>query len=65
MAAQAKRIVESKVPAARAEGESAKLMRQICFRAADILSSALAMQNRYRETIKSMVNSAKNRCLLS
>jgi erythrocyte band 7 integral membrane protein len=43
MAAQSKRTGEAKVIAARAEVESAKLMRQ----AADILSSAPAMQIRY------------------
>lgn len=42
MAAQSKRTGEAKVIAARAEVESAKLMRQ----AADILSSAPAMQIR-------------------
>ena len=47
MAAQSKRIGESKVIAARAEVESAKLMRQ----AADILSSAPAMQIRYLEAV--------------
>lgn len=50
MAAQAKRIGESKVIAARAEVESAKLMRQ----AADILSSAPAMQIRYVSLIYSL-----------
>lgn len=43
MAAQSKRTGEAKVIAARAEVESAKLMRQ----AADILSSAPAMQIRF------------------
>ena len=43
MAAQSKRTGEAKVIAARAEVESAKLMRQ----AADILSSAPAMQIRW------------------
>lgn len=43
MAAQSKRTGEAKVISARAEVESAKLMRQ----AADILSSAPAMQIRY------------------
>jgi len=45
MAAQSKRTGEAKVIAARAEVESAKLMRQ----AADILSSPAAMQIRYLE----------------
>jgi regulator of protease activity HflC (stomatin/prohibitin superfamily) len=54
MAAQSKRTGEAKVITARAEVESAKLMRQ----AADILSSAPAMQIR-------SVNCAKlSRCLL-
>lgn len=54
MAAQSKRIGESKVIAARAEVESAKLMRQ----AADILSSAPAMQIRYLEAMQAMAKSA-------
>jgi erythrocyte band 7 integral membrane protein len=49
MAAQAKRTGEAKVIAARAEVESAKLIRQ----AADILSSAPAMQIRYLDMAKS------------
>ena len=54
MAAQSKRIGESKVIAARAEVESAKLMRQ----AADILSSAPAMQIRYLEAMQAMAKTA-------
>ena len=54
MAAQSKRIGESKVIAARAEVESAKLMRQ----AADILSSAPAMQIRYLEAMQQMAKSS-------
>ncbi|KAK2750940.1 hypothetical protein FQN57_000014 [Myotisia sp. PD_48] len=54
MAAQSKRIGESKVIAARAEVEAAKLMRA----AADILSSAPAMQIRYLDTMQSMAKSA-------
>ena len=54
MAAQSKRTGEAKVIAARAEVESAKLMRQ----AADILSSAPAMQIRYLEAMQSMAKSA-------
>merc|ERR1712072_767344 len=50
MAAQSKRAGEAKVITARAEVESAKLMRQ----AADILSSAPAMQIRYLEAMQSM-----------
>ena len=51
MAAQAKRISESKVITARAEVESAKLMRT----AAGILSSAPAMQICYLEAMQSTV----------
>jgi erythrocyte band 7 integral membrane protein len=59
MAAQAKRIGESKVIAARAEVESAKLMRQ----AADILSSAPAMQIRYLEAMQTMAKSANSKVI--
>jgi len=59
MAAQAKRIGESKVIAARAEVESAKLMRQ----AADILSSAPAMQIRYLEAMQSMAKTANSKVI--
>jgi regulator of protease activity HflC (stomatin/prohibitin superfamily) len=59
MAAQAKRIGESKVIAARAEVESAKLMRQ----AADILSSAPAMQIRYLEAMQSMAKSSNSKVI--
>jgi len=52
-AAQAKRIGESKVIAAKAEVDSAKLMRE----AADILNTQSAMQIRYLETLNGM---AKN-----
>ncbi|KAK4101925.1 hypothetical protein N658DRAFT_424829 [Parathielavia hyrcaniae] len=54
MAAQSKRIGESKIIAAKAEVEAAKLMRQ----AADILSSAPAMQIRYLEAMQAMAKSA-------
>ncbi|KAI1328133.1 stomatin family protein [Xylariaceae sp. FL0255] len=54
MAAQSKRIGESKIIAAKAEVESAKLMRQ----AADILSSAPAMQIRYLEAMQAMAKTA-------
>src|ERR1700744_5324487 len=56
MAAQSKRIGESKIIAARAEVESAKLMRQ----AADILSSAPAMQIRYLEAMQQMARTANS-----
>jgi len=59
MAAQAKRTGEAKVIAARAEVESAKLMRQ----AADILSSAPAMQIRYLEAMQSMAKSANSKVI--
>src|SRR5205814_10618754 len=59
MAAQSKRIGESKVIAARAEVESAKLMRT----AADILSSAPAMQIRYLEAMQAMAKSANSKVI--
>jgi len=59
MAAQSKRIGESKVIAARAEVESAKLMRA----AANILSSAPAMQIRYLETMQAMAKSANSKVI--
>jgi len=59
MAAQSKRIGESKIIAARAEVESAKLMRQ----AADILSSAPAMQIRQLEAYQAMAKSANSKVI--
>lgn len=59
MAAQSKRIGESKVIAARAEVEAAKLMRQ----AADILSSAPAMQIRYLEAMQAMAKTANSKII--
>ncbi|KAI5299379.1 hypothetical protein KEM55_002219 [Ascosphaera atra] len=59
MAAQSKRIGDSKIIAARAEVESAKLMRT----AANILSSAPAMQIRYLETMQSMAKSANSKVI--
>ncbi|KAF9733455.1 hypothetical protein PMIN06_009142 [Paraphaeosphaeria minitans] len=59
MAAQSKRTGEAKVIAARAEVESAKLMRQ----AADILSSAPAMQIRYLEAMQAMAKSANSKII--
>ena len=59
MAAQSKRIGESKVIAARAEVESAKLMRQ----AADILSSAPAMQIRYLEAMQAMAKTTGSKVI--
>lgn len=59
MAAQSKRIGESKIIAARAEVESAKLMRQ----AADILSSAPAMQIRYLEAMQAMAKTSGSKVI--
>jgi erythrocyte band 7 integral membrane protein len=59
MAAQSKRIGESKVIAAKAEVEAARLMRQ----AADILSSAPAMQIRYLEAMQAMAKSANSKVI--
>lgn len=59
MAAQSRRTGEAKVIAARAEVESAKLMRQ----AADILSSAPAMQIRYLEAMQAMAKSANSKVI--
>ena len=59
MAAQSKRTGEAKVIAARAEVESAKLMRQ----AADILSSAPAMQIRYLEAMQQMAKSSNSKVI--
>lgn len=53
-AAQQKRIGESKVIAARAEVDAARLMRQ----AADILASPAAMQIRQLEALQQMAKSA-------
>ncbi|KAJ7055489.1 hypothetical protein C8F01DRAFT_1158426 [Mycena amicta] len=54
-AAQQKRIGESKVIAARAEVDAAKLMRQ----AADILASPAAMQIRQLEALQAMAKTAQ------
>ncbi|KAF2747198.1 stomatin family protein-like protein [Sporormia fimetaria CBS 119925] len=59
MAAQSRRTGEAKVIAARAEVESAKLMRQ----AADILSSAPAMQIRYLEAMQAMAKTANSKVI--
>lgn len=59
MAAQSKRTGEAKVIAARAEVESAKLMRA----AADILSSAPAMQIRYLEAMQAMAKTANSKVI--
>ncbi|KAF3918718.1 Stomatin-2 [Arthrobotrys entomopaga] len=59
MAAQSKRIGESKIIAARAEVESAKLMRQ----AADILSSNAAMQIRYLEAMQQIAKTSGSKVI--
>jgi regulator of protease activity HflC (stomatin/prohibitin superfamily) len=56
-AAQQKRIGESKVIAARAEVDSARLMRQ----AADILASPAAMQIRQLEALQAMAKTASTK----
>ncbi|KAH8827914.1 hypothetical protein DL96DRAFT_1555489 [Flagelloscypha sp. PMI_526] len=56
-AAQQKRLGESKVIAARAEVEAARLMRQ----AADILASPAAMQIRQLEALQQMAKSADSK----
>ncbi|KAG9061497.1 hypothetical protein KI688_007075 [Linnemannia hyalina] len=58
-AAQAKRMAESKVIAAQAEVDSAKLMRA----AADILNTPAAMQIRYLETMSSMAKGSNTRVI--
>ncbi|KAF2819731.1 putative band 7 family protein [Ophiobolus disseminans] len=59
MAAQAKRTGEAKVIAARAEVESAKLMRI----AADVLASGPAMQIRYLEAMQAMARSSNSKVI--
>ncbi|KAH3668964.1 hypothetical protein OGAPHI_002719 [Ogataea philodendri] len=54
MAAEAKRIGESKIIQARAEVESAKLMRK----AADVLASKAAMQIRYLDAMQKMAENS-------
>ena len=56
-AAQQKRIGESKVIAARAEVDAARLMRQ----AADILASPAAMQIRQLEALQAMAKTAQSK----
>lgn len=58
-AAQQKRIGESKVIAARAEVDAARLMRQ----AADILASPAAMQIRQLEALQQMAKSADSKVI--
>ncbi|CAK5262366.1 unnamed protein product [Mycena citricolor] len=58
-AAQQKRLGESKVIAARAEVEAAKLMRQ----AADILASPAAMQIRQLEALQAMAKTAQSKTI--
>lgn len=59
MAAEARRIGESKIINAKAEVESAKLMRK----AADILASKPAMQIRYLEAMQNMAASSGSRVI--
>ncbi|ANZ76211.1 BA75_02287T0 [Komagataella pastoris] len=59
MAAEAKRIGESKIITAKAEVESAKLMRK----AADILASKPAMQIRYLDAMQQMAKSANSKVI--
>jgi erythrocyte band 7 integral membrane protein len=56
-AAQQKRLGESKVIAARAEVDAARLMRQ----AADILASPAAMQIRQLEALQQMAKTAQSK----
>ena len=56
-AAQQKRIGESKVIAARAEVDAARLMRQ----AADILASPAAMQIRQLEALQAMAKTSQSK----
>ncbi|KAJ9083355.1 hypothetical protein DSO57_1035497 [Entomophthora muscae] len=58
-AAQAKRIGESRVIAAQAEVDSAKLMRE----AADILNSPAAIQIRYLDTMKQMSHTSGSKVI--
>lgn len=58
-AAKSKRAGESKIITARAEVESAKLMR----RAADILASKAAMQIRYLEAMQQMARQANSKVI--
>lgn len=58
-AAKSKRAGESKIITARAEVESAKLMR----RAADILASKAAMQIRYLEAMQTMARSSNSKVI--
>lgn len=59
MAAQSKRIGESKIIAARAEVEASKLMRT----AADILNSQAAMQIRYLEAMQAMAKTSNSKVI--
>lgn len=53
--AREKRLAESKIISARADVQTAKLLRE----AADILDSKSAMQIRYLETIKKLADTSK------
>lgn len=56
-AAQAKRVGESKIISAKAEVDSARLMRE----AADILNTPAAMQIRYLDTLNNISKSSNTR----
>lgn len=58
-AAQAKRLGESKIIAARAEVDSAKLMRE----ASNFLNNPAAMQIRYLETLASMSKTSNTKVI--
>jgi regulator of protease activity HflC (stomatin/prohibitin superfamily) len=58
-AAKQKRIGESKIIAAQAEVESAKLMRE----ASDILNTPAAMQIRYLDTLQNMAKTANSKVI--
>ncbi|KAH3686680.1 hypothetical protein WICPIJ_002324 [Wickerhamomyces pijperi] len=58
-AAQAKRVGEAKIITAKAEVESAKLMRK----AADILASDAAMQIRYLDAMQNMAKSSHSKVI--
>ena len=59
MTAKTRRFAESKIISAKADVESAKLMRET----ADILNSKAAMQIRYLEVLQYMARSAGNKIL--
>lgn len=58
-AAKERRLAEGKIISAKADVDSAKLMRQ----AADLLNSKAAMQMRYLETLKMLGNSSNSKVI--